>query len=60
MFDNFPLVRNFKMFQKLIFMKIQDGDHMNPMGHEFFFRTREGKSPCLDNSDQSLTLFLTE
>ena len=34
MFDNFPLVRNIKMSQKMIFMKIQDGGHMNPMGHD--------------------------
>ena len=34
MFDNFPLMRNIKMSQKLNFMKIQDGCHMNPMGHD--------------------------
>ena len=38
MFDNLHLMRNFRMSQKLIFMKIQDGRqdgrHMNPMGHD--------------------------
>ena len=34
MFDNFPLMRNIKMSQKLIFMKIKDGRYMNPMGHD--------------------------
>ena len=37
MFDNFPLMRNIKISQKLIFMKIQDDGHMNPMhamGHD--------------------------
>ena len=33
MFDYFPLMRNIKMSQKLIFMKIQDGGQMNHMGH---------------------------
>ena len=33
MFDNFPLMRNIKMSQKLIFMKIKDGRHG---GHNFY------------------------
>ena len=38
MFENVPLMRKFRMSQKLIFMKIQDGRQdgcqMNPMGHD--------------------------
>ena len=40
MFDNFPLMRNFRMSQKLIFMKIQDGRHNEPHETQFDLGTR--------------------
>ena len=43
MFDKFPLMRNFRMPQELIFMNIQDGRQngglMTPMGHDLILGT---------------------